>query len=272
MTPKTYFIKLLPVMLILLLMTACSEEKKGKDSSEQSKAVSKKIEKKIETSPSENQNVSVSDKSKESINNKPSSAVTSEVREPLNNTGVQPSLSQQSQVKTDIPVMPESLLKTGDAASQQPLVSAEKSVSAQPQSAQGQESTYPDDKDKQYNPAGKINPFISFISEEQEKKEDENSTDTVRKKRETLTPLEKIDIAQLKLTAITRTSTGNIALVEEPGGKGYVVTEGTYIGLNSGKVINVLADKIIIEEETENIFGKVSIQERELKLQKPTGE
>ena len=70
MTPKTYFIKLLPVMLILLLMTACSEEKKGKDNPEQSKAVSKKIEKKIETAPSENQNAAASDKSKEIKNNK----------------------------------------------------------------------------------------------------------------------------------------------------------------------------------------------------------
>jgi len=124
--------------------------------------------------------------------------------------------------------------------------------------------------DKEYDPTGKLNPFLPFVSDEAEKVAEQ--TDNQKKKRTPLTPLEKIDIGQLRLTAITRTPSGNIALVEEASGKGYVLNEGTYIGLNAGKVISVLSDKVVIEEEIENIFGKVSIQERELKLQKPTGE
>lgn len=265
MTSKKYFTKLLPVILILVLMTACSEEKKDKIKSDsvQTKAVSKKIE----MPPSE---------IKKEFN--------TEVKEKINNEAgkiISPENISQSQASNELSVKPAEPKSSSQA---NPEINLKSEVSVDPSTKtsvdkpllpatiQGTDNkTDVDDKEKEYNPAGKINPFISFISEEQDKEKSED-VDSRLKKREPLTPLEKIDIAQLKLTAITRTATGNLALVEEPGGKGYVVTEGTYVGLNSGKVINVLSDKIIIEEETENIFGKVSIQERELKLQKPTGE
>ena len=86
------------------------------------------------------------------------------------------------------------------------------------------------------------------------------------------TPLEMIDLGQLKLVAVMRTPRGNKALVEEASGKGYIVAKGTYLGVNSGRVVKILKDRIIIEEEVENIVGKSTIQERELKLQKPLGE
>ena len=262
MTPKKYFTKLLPVILILVLMTACSEEKKDKTKSDsvQTKAVSKKIE----IPPSEIKKESNTEEVKEKINNETGKTIS-------------PENISQSQVSNELSVKPAEPKPSSQA---NPEINLKSEVSVDPSTKpllpaiiqnSDNKTEVADDKDKEYNPAGKINPFISFISEEQDKDKSED-VDTKTKKREPLTPLEKIDIAQLKLTAITRTATGNIALVEEPGGKGYVVTEGTYVGLNSGKVINVLSDKIIIEEETENIFGKVSIQERELKLQKPTGE
>ena len=47
---------------------------------------------------------------------------------------------------------------------------------------------------------------------------------------------------------------------------------GSYIGTNSGKVVQILRDKVIIEEEIENVLGNISLQKRELKLQKPLGE
>jgi type IV pilus assembly protein PilP len=61
-------------------------------------------------------------------------------------------------------------------------------------------------------------------------------------------------------------------LVQETSGKGYVVTKGTYIGTNSGKIVQILKDRIIIEEESEDIYGKVSIIKKPLKLQKTPGE
>jgi type IV pilus assembly protein PilP len=96
-----------------------------------------------------------------------------------------------------------------------------------------------------------------------------NSRKKVRRK--LLTPLEKLDLSQLKLVAIFRSSSGNKALVEEDSGKGYIIKKGTYIGTNAGRVTDILPNKIIIEEEVEDIYGKISFQKKEIEL-KPPGE
>jgi type IV pilus assembly protein PilP len=76
----------------------------------------------------------------------------------------------------------------------------------------------------------------------------------------------------LKLVGIVRSSSGERALVEEATGKGYIVTKGTYIGINSGRIIEITEDGIVIEEEIEDALGKVTTNKTELKLQKPPGE
>jgi len=119
-----------------------------------------------------------------------------------------------------------------------------------------------------YNPQGRIDPFIPLFKDEGPS----TGTEKQRKGRIPRTPLEMIDLGQLKLVAIMRAPSGNKALVEEASGKGYIVTKGTYLGINSGRVIKVLKDRVVIEEEVESIVGKSTIQERELKLQKPLGE
>ena len=119
-----------------------------------------------------------------------------------------------------------------------------------------------------YDPEGKIDPFVSLIRERTESAAAKNQ----KKKRVPRTPLEKMDISQVKLSAIIRAHSGNKALVEEASGKGYVITKGTYIGTNSGTVIDILKDRIIVKEETENVLGQTVIKNRELKLQKAPGE
>lgn len=87
-----------------------------------------------------------------------------------------------------------------------------------------------------------------------------------------LTPLEKVALSQLTLVGIVQSPDGNLALVEEATGKGYVVRRGTYIGVNSGQIVDIQKDRLIIEEEIEDSLGKVTITKRELFLQKPAGE
>ncbi|PQP34785.1 pilus assembly protein PilP, partial [Desulfobacteraceae bacterium SEEP-SAG9] len=62
------------------------------------------------------------------------------------------------------------------------------------------------------------------------------------------------------------------ALVEEASGKGYIVAKGTYIGLHAGRILEILNDRVIVEEEIEDILGKITIDRKELKIQKPPGE
>ena len=93
-----------------------------------------------------------------------------------------------------------------------------------------------------------------------------------RKRRAPRTPLERLGLSQLKLTAILMAPSGNRALVQEASGKGYVIKSGTYIGLDGGKVIEIQKDRVVIEEEVEDFLGKLSKRKKELKLPKPAGD
>jgi type IV pilus assembly protein PilP len=130
-----------------------------------------------------------------------------------------------------------------------------------------------------YDPKGKIDPFAPLIRDEPVKTVKEDEDEAVakgkgqkREKRIPQTPLERIEINQLRLRAIILAPSGNRALVEESTGKGYILTKGTYIGRNQGVVTNILKDKVIVEETVESIQGDVTTQEKELKLPKPPGE
>jgi type IV pilus assembly protein PilP len=122
-----------------------------------------------------------------------------------------------------------------------------------------------------YNPTGKVDPFAPLYKEETEKKAEKVVVKPKGPERPR-TPLEKLDLAQLKLTAIVTTDNQKRALVEEVSGKGYVVQVGTRIGLERGKIVEIAQDRIIIEHQDEDDFGKASSKKRELKLQKPPGD
>ena len=77
-----------------------------------------------------------------------------------------------------------------------------------------------------------------------------------------------MDLSQLKLVGVIMSPDGNKALVEDSSGKGYFLSKGTYIGINAGKVVEIQKDRIIIEEEIQDATGNVTIQRKELKLNK----
>jgi type IV pilus assembly protein PilP len=103
-----------------------------------------------------------------------------------------------------------------------------------------------------YNPVGKADPFKPFIQ-----------ITPIRdlSRSVPLTPLQKYEISQLKLVAIISTPEGNIALVEDSAGKGYILKKGTGIGKNDGKVTKILKDKVIVEEIYQDIFGQTKTNE-----------
>ena len=118
-----------------------------------------------------------------------------------------------------------------------------------------------------YDSTGKTDPFEPLFQDRAvltKKKK--------RKKRLPQTPLERIDLSQLRLVGIILASSGNRALVEESTGKGYVIKKGTYIGTNAGKVVKIKKETVIVEEEFEDAYGKTATRKREIKLPKPPGE
>ncbi|MBW1743851.1 MAG: pilus assembly protein PilP [Deltaproteobacteria bacterium] len=121
-----------------------------------------------------------------------------------------------------------------------------------------------------YDPSKKIDPFepVSVAKPTQAAP----SMSESRQRRLPLTPLQKVDLSQLRVVGIIISLDGNKALVEGPLGKGYVVHRGTYVGSNFGQVKGILKDRIIVEEKVEDyLSGEMKPQTRELRLRKRPG-
>lgn len=107
-----------------------------------------------------------------------------------------------------------------------------------------------------YDPKGRRDPFRSplFILKKD-------------KKNIPLTPLQRYDISELKLTGVVwGGKVGYKAMILAPDGKGYSVGINSLIGKNGGRVINIGKDKIVIREKDIDLLGKVKKNNIEMKL------
>jgi len=105
---------------------------------------------------------------------------------------------------------------------------------------------YKGEKSRLYNPKGRRDPFKSPLI-------------ILKKDKKTpLTPLQRYDISELKLTGIVwGGGVGYRAMILAPDGKGYSVGINSLMGKNGGRVINIEKDKIVIQEKDIDLFGKV---------------
>lgn len=90
-----------------------------------------------------------------------------------------------------------------------------------------------------YPPIGKRDPFRSFIVK----------GPSANASAEAAGPLQKHEIDQYKLAGIVWNVDEPRALVEDPEGQGHVVTLGTIIGKNWGKVTQIKPEELVITEE-----------------------
>ncbi|MBF0202928.1 MAG: pilus assembly protein PilP [Desulfamplus sp.] len=118
-----------------------------------------------------------------------------------------------------------------------------------------------------YIAKGKTDPFEPLIKEKVPVEQiQETITEDVPKR--ILTPLEKLDFGQMKLVAILNRESESVAMVQESTGKGYIVNIGTYMGRDSGQVISIEKDKLVIQEKVKDYKGNVVDRFQELKLNK----
>ena len=170
------------------------------------------------------------------------------------------------------PVKPPPVASAVPAPSSQGDVNGPKELKPEIASESGtQVPMLPDPSRISYHAEGKIDPFQPMIKEEPAAPA-ASAAKPKRNKREPQTPLERLDLSQLRLTAIVRSASGYRALVEESSGKGYMIGVGTYIGLNGGKVVAIYKDRFVVEEEIEDALGNIKTERREIKLPKPSGD
>ncbi len=127
-----------------------------------------------------------------------------------------------------------------------------------------QEPLKGNEKAEFYDPQGKIDPFLPLLQE----KTEESKPAIDDQPQRILTPLEKIELSQIRLVAVVIMGNKRIAMVEEATGKGYEVSIGTFIGKNQGKVTEINDSSVMITELVKDFKGKLKEQTQEIKLHK----
>ena len=120
-----------------------------------------------------------------------------------------------------------------------------------------------------YNPQGKPNPFQPLVVERPEKPATPaaKKVEAAKKEREGAgAPLERMELAELKLVAVVWDIPKPRAMVEDKVGKGYILSVGTRIGKNQGQVSKITPEGVVVSEKTEAPDGKTKTREVPLRL------
>lgn len=111
-----------------------------------------------------------------------------------------------------------------------------------------------------YEPAGRMDPFMSFI----QLRAVEQARSAMRQqqeKREPATPLETVDLRTLKLVGVmTSKGGGAVGVVQMPDGKSFIVRPGMGIGLYGGMIKEIRDGALIVEEKIYDILGEEQTQ------------
>jgi type IV pilus assembly protein PilP len=98
-----------------------------------------------------------------------------------------------------------------------------------------------------YNPLGKPDPFRPFVAVVTEK--DIDVKKQIAKKAEaSMFPLQRAETEKYRVVGIAGDKDHRVAIAEDASKKFYPLLVGTHIGLYNGKIIEIMADRVIVEE------------------------
>jgi type IV pilus assembly protein PilP len=118
-----------------------------------------------------------------------------------------------------------------------------------------------------YNPVGKPDPFKPYIVDEIAAKKKLEMPKALP-----INPLQRAGIEQFKLVGIAIDEHSRIAMVTDVKGKFYPIFVGTYIGLHNGRVVEILQDRVIVEETIKAEAKHAKTKRVAIKLRKEEGE
>ena len=131
-----------------------------------------------------------------------------------------------------------------------------KSATDQPQIQQPAPAQKSPEDNYKYYPLGKPDPFHPFV-------EIVIATKKKEEKKVSAYPLERDEIEKFRLVGIAGDKTQRLAIVEimEEGKlKFYPLLIGTHIGLRKGQVMEIMADRIIVEEPDKNKTKRIILK------------
>jgi type IV pilus assembly protein PilP len=111
-----------------------------------------------------------------------------------------------------------------------------------------------------YDPTGLRDPFRSFEWERDKLAETE-----VRG------PLEEFDVSQLSVVGVVWNVGNARALIQDPSGQGFIVSEGARVGKNDGRIIKIDDSVVIVKETYVDLMGQESTKDIELRIRRSEG-
>lgn len=111
-----------------------------------------------------------------------------------------------------------------------------------------------------YDPNGKRDPFRSILLELVGE-----DADVPR------APLEQFELQQLALSAIVWEAEQPRALVTDPGGRSFVIKKGSRIGKNSGRVVYIGDNLVLVKETYVDFAGEQSTKDVEMRIRRRQG-
>lgn len=118
------------------------------------------------------------------------------------------------------------------------------------------------DRDFNYDPTGKRDPFRDFKWERPDRLQLSAIT----------SPLEQYDVGQLTLVAVVW-KTGNArALIQDPSGESYIIGEGARLGKNAGMVKLIRDGLVVVTETYVDYLGEETAKDVEMRMRRNEGE
>ena len=113
-----------------------------------------------------------------------------------------------------------------------------------------------------YDARGKRDPFRSF---EWEQLKLELTDADMRG------PLEQFDVNQLTVVGVVWNDHNARALVQDPSGMSYIIGEGTRIGKNDGRVMQINDNLVVVRETYVDFLGEETTKEVEMRIRPTEG-
>jgi type IV pilus assembly protein PilP len=112
-----------------------------------------------------------------------------------------------------------------------------------------------------YNPTNRRDPFVALLEMRR----------PVVESNEPLTPLQRIDLEQLRLRGVIIGKGAPMAMVAAPGGKAYILKNGVKVGRNNGVVVGIDAEGVSVREKYYDFVGEVRESVQKIELPKREG-
>ena len=109
-----------------------------------------------------------------------------------------------------------------------------------------------------YDPKGRRDPFTSLAQVSKTRVERKIGA----------SPVESVDVDEIKLIAIAWDNRQFYALITLPDNKSYTIRKGMTLGLYNGKIVEITRDSVLIREQVKDYRGQTKIKDTILKLRK----